>query len=99
MTKVGTPIHELMHAVGFLHEQNRPDRDGHIDVRYGNIQKGLEGNFEKASSVSTTSFGVPYDYGSVMHYSATAFSTNGKPTIVARVSIFEVVWLFHLIFS
>lgn len=87
MSKVGTPIHELMHAVGFLHEQNRFDRDNHISVMYSNIQQGLEGNFDKGSSSSTTTFGVPYDYGSVMHYSANAFSSNGRPTIVAKVSI------------
>lgn len=75
-----------MHAVGFFHEQNRSDRDNHVIIRFENIQRGLEANFEKGSSGSTTSFGVPYDYGSVMHYSSTAFSTNGQPTIIAKVS-------------
>lgn len=39
-TKIGTPIHELMHACGFLHEQNRYDRDGFVRVLTQNIKPG-----------------------------------------------------------
>ncbi|ALC46020.1 CG6763, partial [Drosophila busckii] len=77
----GTAIHELMHALGFLHEQNRQERDSFVAINYNNIQSSARSNFEKAAA--TEAFGVPYDYGSVMHYSANAFSTNGQPTIVA----------------
>lgn len=47
---------------------------------------GHSGNFEKASRETTDAFGVGYDYSSVMHYSSRAFSKNGQPTIVPRVS-------------
>ncbi|GAB0089241.1 Metalloendopeptidase [Sergentomyia squamirostris] len=80
--KVGTVIHELMHAIGFLHEQNREDRDSYVQIQYGNIQFGFESDFQKASTGTTNDFGVPYDYSSVMHYSSTAFSSNGLPTIL-----------------
>lgn len=75
-----------MHAAGFMHEQNREERDQYIDVIYSNIKHGYEGNFVKAQKGSTSGFGVGYDYGSVMHYSDTAFSTNGQPTIRPKVS-------------
>ncbi|XP_058056147.1 zinc metalloproteinase nas-4-like [Anopheles bellator] len=81
---VGTAMHELMHAVGFLHEQSREDRDTYVAIQLDNVQSGMAGNFDKAQAGSTNNFGVQYDYGSVMHYSATAFSKNGKPTIVAK---------------
>ncbi|XP_013101001.2 hatching enzyme 1.2 [Stomoxys calcitrans] len=81
LTKPGTTIHELMHALGFLHEQNREERDSYVNIQYQNIQPSAKSNFDRASR--TLAFGVPYDYGSVMHYSANAFSTNGRPTIVA----------------
>ncbi|XP_055617565.1 zinc metalloproteinase nas-4 isoform X2 [Toxorhynchites rutilus septentrionalis] len=83
-TKVGTVAHELMHAVGFLHEQNRDDRDDFVLIKTENIQPGTESNFVKARSNSVNSHGVRYDYGSIMHYSANAFSVNGKPTIVPK---------------
>lgn len=88
ITKIGTVIHELMHAVGFMHEQNRWERDGFVSINYANVKKGTENNFDKASKSTTDGFGVPYDYGSVMHYTANAFSINGRPTIVAKVSFF-----------
>jgi hypothetical protein len=46
----------------------------------------MEHNFNRYSASVVTSFGVPYDFGSVMHYSAFAFSRNGLRTIVPRVS-------------
>ncbi|XP_023309087.2 hatching enzyme 1.2-like [Lucilia cuprina] len=80
LTKPGTAIHELMHALGFLHEQNREERDSYVSIQYENIQPNAVSNFDRAAK--TIAFGVPYDYGSVMHYSANAFSTNGRPTII-----------------
>ncbi|XP_037810161.1 astacin-like [Lucilia sericata] len=82
LTKPGTAIHELMHALGFLHEQNREERDSYVSIQYENIQPSAVSNFDRAAK--TIAFGVPYDYGSVMHYSANAFSTNGRPTIIPR---------------
>lgn len=81
---IGTPLHELLHAVGFMHEQNREERDGFVTIRNKNIESGMEKNFEKAQKGAATAFGVPYDYGSVMHYSSVAFSKNGQPTIEAK---------------
>ncbi|CAK9810731.1 Zinc metalloproteinase nas-4 [Anthophora quadrimaculata] len=86
VTRKGTVIHELMHAVGFLHEQSRFERDQYISIQWNNILNGHDSNFEKASKETTDDFGIGYDYGSVMHYSSYAFSKNGKPTIIPKIA-------------
>lgn len=84
LNQVGVPIHELLHVLGFLHEQNRSDRDKSVYIKWQNIKPGTAENFHKASAGTTDNFGVHYDYNSVLHYSAYAFSVNGQPTIVAK---------------
>ncbi|KAM9832216.1 uncharacterized protein ACB057_007638 [Neosynchiropus ocellatus] len=84
----GTVQHELLHALGFNHEQTRSDRDNHIKVVLSNVLSGKEHNFRK---IATLNQGTPYDYGSVMQYSRYAFSKNNRATMVpipdANVSI------------
>lgn len=95
---MGTVIHELMHAVGFYHEQNREDRDPHIYIARNNIRPGTENNFDKAPNGATSGYGVPYDFGSVMHYGANAFAVNtNQPTIVAKVYCLGLCYLGDLI--
>ncbi len=65
-------VHELLHALGAWHEQQRPDRDEFVEIVYSNCQPGTEGNFDSIFWVDT--FGT-YDFDSVMHYDACSFST------------------------
>nr|XP_039269017.1 astacin-like [Styela clava] len=76
----GIVIHELMHALGFWHEQSRPDRDNYVTILWDNIIDGKEHNFNKHTNID--SLGSKYDTLSVMHYSNGAFSKNGLPTII-----------------
>ncbi|XP_074516042.1 low choriolytic enzyme-like [Sebastes fasciatus] len=73
-----TVQHELLHALGFNHEQTRSDRDNHIRVRWENIIDGMAYNFDK---IATLNQGTPYDYNSVMQYERYAFSKNNRPTM------------------
>ncbi|KAM9825290.1 high choriolytic enzyme 2-like [Syngnathus typhle] len=59
--------HEVLHALGFHHEQVRYDRNHYVTIKYENIQPGKERNFQIAN---TNNLITPYDYDSVMHYDA-----------------------------
>ncbi|CAF1098425.1 unnamed protein product [Didymodactylos carnosus] len=78
----GTVIHELMHALGYDHEHNRPDRDNYIQIEWNNVQSDLFYAFDRQPASAVNTFNHGYDYGSIMHYRQDAFSKNGKPTMV-----------------
>lgn len=84
--QIGTIIHEFLHTLGFYHMQSATERSNYITVLWENITPGAEHNFNLFSPGRISNFGVPYDLGSVMHYSAFGFSRNGLPTIVPHVS-------------
>ncbi|XP_058461687.1 hatching enzyme 1.2-like [Malaya genurostris] len=83
--RTGTILHELMHVLGFFHEHTRHDRDRYVSVKVQNIKPDSMGNFRKERQERTTTHGILYDLGSVMHYSPTAFSWNGSPTLEPKV--------------
>ncbi|XP_055534236.1 zinc metalloproteinase nas-13-like isoform X2 [Wyeomyia smithii] len=78
----GTIMHEFLHTLGFVHMQSASDRDFYVQINWSAIQAGKESNFDRYSSAIIDDFGVPYDYDSVMHYGATAFSTSSAATII-----------------
>ena len=78
---VGLMAHEVGHALGFFHEQSRPDRDDWIRIVEENVRPGKSYNFIKYSEWLVDSRKVEYDYSSLMHYKTDAFSWNGKDTM------------------
>ncbi|XP_058819644.1 seminal metalloprotease 1-like [Topomyia yanbarensis] len=85
---VGTPLHELMHTLGFLHQHTRPDRDQYIHVLYENVIQRPEYlfNFEIIEPWTELAFPLPYDFESIMHYSPAMYSREPSrlPTMIPR---------------
>ncbi|XP_056384178.1 embryonic protein UVS.2-like [Hyla sarda] len=75
----GVIQHELNHAIGFVHEHSRSDRDNYVKILWQNIVTGYSDSFAK---VDTNNLGLEYDYKSVMHYDNFAFAKSYyQPTI------------------
>ncbi|KAF7646427.1 hypothetical protein LDENG_00187960 [Lucifuga dentata] len=86
--RLGTVEHEFLHALGFWHEQSRSDRDDYVTIMWDRIEPGKEHNFKTYNDTVSSALGIAYDYGSVMHYSKTAFNIGSDPTIVTKIPQF-----------
>ncbi|HEX6910044.1 MAG TPA: M12 family metallopeptidase, partial [Longimicrobium sp.] len=68
---MGTAVHEILHSLGFWHEQSRCDRDGYVEILWNNIETGRSSQFDRYCSGASTVHA--YDEGSIMHYPYNAF--------------------------
>ena len=90
--------HEFIHAFGFWHEQNRPDRDQYVTIQEEFIKQDKVLNFIKRKN--TITFGLPYDGLSMMHYQSYYFSIDEndptKQTILSKANTYLKYLLIHI---
>ncbi|XP_067671683.1 protein SpAN-like [Haliotis asinina] len=77
----GVVVHEFGHAIGWYHEQARPDRDDYVTINFDQIPVNWRSQFGKVAQALVNDRGVEYDYDSIMHYSGNTF---GPGTIMTR---------------
>jgi hypothetical protein len=70
-------LHELGHALGLLHEHQRPDRDQFVRVIWSNLMAQFFVNYEKQDNPLIKEEQYNYDFSSIMHYPANSFSIDG----------------------
>lgn len=73
--------HEIGHIIGFMHEQQRSDRDGfliyaanNVTFTYNNV---FYDNRPQFTPYDTSDYFSDYDYFSIMHYRNCAFTSPG----------------------
>ncbi|XP_045399642.1 meprin A subunit alpha [Lemur catta] len=92
--------HEILHALGFYHEQSRTDRDDYVNIWWDEIISDYEQNFDVYDDSFITDLNTPYDYESVMHYGPYSFNKNASvPTITAKIPEFDSIIGQRLDFS
>lgn len=75
----GRFMHEIGHALGLLHEHQRPERNSIVTITKENARPGQDINFDIRTSDCPVG---PYECGSIMHYGELAFSVDGvKKTV------------------
>ncbi|XP_054717113.1 zinc metalloproteinase nas-7-like [Uloborus diversus] len=106
---VARVLHELLHVLGFFHEHTRPDRDDYVTIFTDNIKSASINNFRKMSESKVTTFGLPYDYFSVLHYHDREFAIDrsqktiqprkevliGKASELSKMDILKLNKLYH----
>ena len=74
-----------MHALGFIHEQNRADRDDFITVNFDSIDERYKDNFEKLPPYFMNVSGQGnFDYESLMMYPVWMFVKGGQSTMESK---------------
>jgi hypothetical protein len=68
-------LHEMMHALGFVHEQSRTDRDTFVQVLWDNIDEKFRPQFAIVPEPLMEAMrGSPFDYHSIMLYRPDTFA-------------------------
>lgn len=74
--------HEIMHSMGIMHEQCRPDRDQFVTINLENVEERYRHNFNIYTEMA--GYG-DFDFGSVMMYGPRDFAIRADTDVITRV--------------
>ena len=77
-------LHEIGHALGLKHEQQRRDRNDYVTIYWKNVKnKKKKDNFRMTGKGDGRRVGS-YDYVSIMHYGRDFYAKEGTDTMLAK---------------
>ncbi|CEF69858.1 Astacin-like metalloendopeptidase [Strongyloides ratti] len=75
-------IRETLRALGMDYETNRSDRDMYVTINRRNIMPKYESKFIQLYKDLTNSYGLPYDYNSIMHLGKYDYSKSNRLPVI-----------------
>uniref|UniRef100_A0A0N4ZJS5 Metalloendopeptidase n=1 Tax=Parastrongyloides trichosuri TaxID=131310 RepID=A0A0N4ZJS5_PARTI len=76
-------------ALGLINQHNRPDRDNYISINMTDFDNRMKpfvcSRTSKFDDKQVNSYGIGYDYNSLMHWKTDVFRNNGTPTMQAKI--------------
>ncbi|CAL4064917.1 unnamed protein product, partial [Meganyctiphanes norvegica] len=78
-----TIVHELLHALGFYHEHQRPDRDQFVRINWNNVAERK--NFDKYWDQYASYANTKYDIDSIVHYQHNEGSRNHHQSVIQGI--------------
>ncbi|KAK4469904.1 hypothetical protein MN116_007408 [Schistosoma mekongi] len=87
---VGQILHELLHALGVMHEIMRPDRDQYVILHEENIDKSYLEEFNKIKEHQSILTDRKFDFQSITLYDPFTFTSNGNPVWEPIVNLNDI---------
>ncbi|KAK0401994.1 hypothetical protein QR680_016084 [Steinernema hermaphroditum] len=88
---VSVATHEIAHALGFMHEQSRWDRDNYLWIDLNNVIPNKTHNYDNYNKNENDNYGKQYDFSGIMHYEDNSFAINSSvPAMYARNSAYQM---------
>lgn len=80
--------HEIMHAIGFIHEHTRQIRDDYIKINWENIQEDFYRQFTLAPAEfsESTIAGLPFSYKTIMLYDPKSFAIDKTKNTIDSIT-------------